>query len=343
VNGGGPYGEFVPDASDPVGLVRYLREQGWLEPDDRIVEVGPAGDGNMNRTLRVVSERRRLIVKHGPPWVEKYPEIPAPPDRTLVEAAFYQAVPPGVAARMPVFHGVDRSARVLVLEDVEAATDLTAIYEGAGLEPDLVSQLLDYLAALHRAPLGDADRDVLANEAMRVLNHEYIFRLPLSAEAALLARLDQLTPGLSAMARALSGDAAFVARTTALGAQYLHGRSDALIHGDYFPGSWLSDGHTVRIIDPEFCFLGEPAFDYGVMAAHLVLAGDTTAVHAVAGAASAAGCDRTAIAGFAGVEIMRRLLGVAQLPRLVRTLAEKRSLLQVSRALVVGRVSLAVI
>ena len=333
----------MPRCDEPVALSTYLRARGWLAADDEVVRVAPAGDGNMNRTLRVVTRRRRLIVKHGPAWVEKYPDIPAPADRTLVEAAFYQTVPPAVTARMPVLHGVDRVARVLVLEDIEAASDLTGLYEGVTPDPDLLRQLLDYLAILHRTPLTEADRHLLANGAMRALNHEYIYRLPVAADASLLQRLEHITPGLAAIAGAVAQDAVFVARVTALGAEYLHGAPQALLHGDYFPGSWLTDGRLVRVIDPEFCFLGAPAFDYGVMAAHLVLAGALPAVRTVADAAADAGCDRVLTAGVAGVEIMRRLLGVAQLPRLTRTLAEKRALLQVSRALVVGGVSLGTI
>lgn len=331
---------FVPRSDDPVGLGAFLRARGWLAADDEVVQVAPAGDGNMNRTLRVVTRQRRLIVKHGPPWVEKYPHIPAPADRTLVEAAFYQTVPPGVTARMPILHGVDRSSRVLVLEDIEGANDLTPLYDGASLAPDLLRQLLDYLAVLHRTPLREADRQRLDNREMRALNHEYIFRLPLAADEALLARLDHLTPGLAEAARAVAADTAFVARVGVLGAEYLHGAPQALLHGDYFPGSWLTDGRVVHVIDPELCFPGSPAFDYGVMAAHLILAGAQPAVRTVAAAASGAGCDRALTAGVAGVEIMRRLLGVAQLPRLTRNLAEKRALLQISRALVVGGVSL---
>jgi len=46
--------------------------------------------------------------------------------------------------------------------------------------------------------------------------------------------------------------------------------------------------------------------------------------------------DLPLVAAFAGVEVMRRLIGVAQLPRLDRSLAAKRALLERSRRLVVG-------
>lgn len=39
------------------------------------------------------------------------------------------------------------------------------------------------------------------------------------------------------------------------------------------PRDWIApDGHEAVVIDPEFCFAGPPEFDYGVMAAHLIMA-----------------------------------------------------------------------
>ena len=110
----------------------------------------------------------------------------------------------------------------------------------------------------------------------------------------------------------------------------LHGESRALVHGDFFPGSWLTDGARVFVIDPEFCFLGAREFDFGVMAGHLLLAHQPVeAVARVAAAAEAHGADRALAAGFAGVEVMRRLIGVAQLPRLRLTLDAKQALLEI--------------
>ncbi len=77
------------------------------------------------------------------------------------------------------------------------------------------------------------------------------------------------------------------------------------------------------IIDPEFCFLGPPAFDLGVLYAHLHLARQPVEL---------AVFDATAKA-FAGAEIMRRLIGVAQLP-LEADLEEKSALLALTKRLI---------
>lgn len=331
---------FLVRVDRPDELAAYLRGRGWLEPDEPILTVAPAGDGNMNCTLRVVTARRRFVVKQGRPWVEKYPEIPAPGDRTAIEASFYGRVRgvTGVADQMPALLGFDAGSYVLLLEDCDGFADLTTdVYAHRRIGDDLIGQLLGYLHGLHRMPAGEIARTSFRNDAMRSLNHEYIFCLPLSNQAALHERLERITPGLPGAAREFAGDDRYAARVRTLGETYLHGEARALVHGDFFPGSWLSDGTRVKVIDPEFCFAGAPEFDYGVMAAHLVLGGqDVPVVGRVTAVADAAGCDARLVAGFAGVEIVRRVLGVAQLPRLERTLREKVDLLRVAHDMVCG-------
>jgi 5-methylthioribose kinase len=336
---GHPPAALLPDPGDASAVSVFLHERGLLGSGEGVVAAGRAGDGNMNCTLRVTTSRRRLIVKQGRPWVEKYPEIAAPRDRTLIEGRFYEVVRdvPAVAGRMPQFVGLDVESRTLVLEDCGEGLDATSVYAGGRLPDEIVDELVDYLAALDGVRVPDADRAWFENREMRALNHEHIFRYPLAGDAALHERLDTITPGLAARARALTADSAFVSRVSALGDVYLHGEPRALVHGDFFPGSWLVTPGGVRVIDPEFCFLGRREIDLGVMVAHVHLAGlpDTMAVRVLDRYRRHRGADPALVAGFAGVEIMRRLIGVAQLP-LASDLPRKRGLLDLSRALVLG-------
>ena len=97
-------------------------------------------------------------------------------------------------------------------------------------------------------------------------------------------------------------------------------------------------GESVWIIDPEFCFFGPPEFDVGILVGHLLLAGRplelAQSVFAHYGANSS--ISRSLALRFAGMEIMRRLIGVAQLP-LAADLSRKEALLATSRELVLGR------
>lgn len=318
------------DPSEPEAVDDYLVSRGLAEPADLPSRISPAGDGNMNLTLRVRLRDRSVIVKQGRPWVEKYKHIPAPWERTLVEGGFYRAVGdvPDVAGMMPALLDLDTVQRILVLEDLGTAGDYTSLYAGGAMDERDLDALIGWLAALSRVALPPAG---LANRAMRQLNHEHMFRLPLAADNGL--NLEALTAGLASAARALQQDVAYRVRLTELGNLYL-ADGTALVHGDYFPGSWVRTADGVRIIDPEFCFAGTRAFDYGVMLAHLALGGvGVAAAIRVISAARGETLEQRLVLGFAGVEIMRRLLGVAQLP-LSLDLDGKQRLLALSRALV---------
>jgi 5-methylthioribose kinase len=303
---------FLIDPADGDAVSRYLTDIGILSSVAGPVQVSRAGEGNMNCTLRVITPERRLIVKQGRPWVEKYDHIAAPWERTLVEAAFYEAIARDrrLTARMPRLLYVDRASRILVLEDLRAP-DFTSIYAGEIIDWATVNTLSNYLRNLHALAVEPSHRAVFANRGMRALNHEHMFRFPLQASNGL--DLDRITPGLETAASALKHDRAFAVRVGELGEIYLADGSQ-LVHGDFFPGSWLQAPDGPMIIDPEFCFLGRGEFDFGVLIAHLVLAAQAPALVDRVREAIPPAYDDALAMQFAGVEIMRRLIGVAQLP-----------------------------
>ena len=324
--------------TDVAAVASYLAVKSWLEPDEVVESVARAGEGNMNCVMRVVTSERTFILKQSRPWVEKYPGIPAPWDRALIEARFYRTVEQHqpVAGYLARLFGFDAEERLLMLEDLGESQDFTSLYaEGApGPEQAQLRQLIDFLIALHTSFRTPDLAAAFSNSEMRALNYEHIFALPLRRHNGL--NLDSITPGLAALALHLQEDAKYCGEVAVLGDRYVHSSHGVcLIHGDYFPGSWLKARQGVYVIDPEFCFFGPPEWDLGVMIAHLYLAGQS---HSSTGRllsryAAAAPVDRKLVLQFAGVEIMRRLTGVAQLP-LKLGKERKAELLELSRQLV---------
>jgi 5-methylthioribose kinase len=316
--------QFFLDADDRDGLQCWMLERGWISVSENVLSAARAGEGNMNYTLRVQTNERSFILKQARPWVEKYPSIDAPDERAVVEANFYRAIRlvQVVASRMPAMLAADETARMLMIEDLTPAHDCTDLYAGAPLSAADLASLVTYLKSLQTIRGTDLP-PVFANRAMRSLNHEHIFDLPIRKSNGL--QLDAITPGLQATSEELRADERYCRRVTELGKIYLSDGS-SLAHGDFFPGSWMRSQAGLRVIDPEFCFVGVPEFDFGVFLAHLHLAGIEADV-------DTGDLDRTLVKGFAGTEIMRRLIGVAQLP--VRfDIDEKRRLLELSRTLV---------
>jgi 5-methylthioribose kinase len=243
-----------------------------------------------------------------------------------------------VAGFLPRLLGFDTGEYLLVLEDLGAAQDFTFLYAGGVLEEAAQSSLVEFLVALHSSFRAPALAGRFENGAMRRLNHEHIFALPLRAQNGL--DLDAITPGLGALAEELIRDRRYCEAVAALGERYLAKQGDCLLHGDFFPGSWMQSGERVYVIDPEFCFYGLAEWDLGVMAAHFYLSGHSES--RVAGLLEAyerrAPLDARLAGQFAGAEIMRRLIGVAQLP-LAADLGQKAEWLALSRRLVLGSVS----
>jgi len=329
--------------TDVLAVTAHLASLDWLTPNEVIERVSSAGEGNMNCVLRVATSERSFILKQSRPWVEKYSSVVAPWDRALIEARFYREVEPRqtVARYLPKLMGFDAEERLLMLEDLGEAQDLTFVYSD-GSRPDEaeLDRMTDFLIALHTEFRSPELADEFSNLELRVLNYEHIFALPLRKDNGL--DLDAITPGLSALAIRLQTDPAYCREVSSLGERYLDtSRGVCLIHGDFFPGSWLSVRQTVYVIDPEFCFYGPPEWDLGVMAAHLYLAGQSpSSIKALFSSyAEVASLDRSLALQFAGVEIMRRLIGVAQLPAKF-SLERRAEFLQLSQALVLkGRVA----
>ncbi len=314
-----PEGAFFLD-TDPSALQIYLRHRDWLKEGESVLGAEVAGQGNMNFIVRVTTNARSFILKQSRPWVEKYPDIAAPFDRALVEANFYELVSSSPAAEfMPKFYWLDEDSRILCLEDLGAFGDFTHLYSRNRIQAAEVATLAGVLSMLHGTP------GRLRNREMRLLNHFHIFTFPFQPANNL--DLDRFTPGLELLGDEVKRNQKLKAQIAELGDAYLSG-GDFLLHGDYFPGSWLLSRSGVKIIDPEFGFSGPREFDLGVMLAHLWLIGESDVLETMTRCYAQWGdLDQKLVWGFAGVEVLRRILGVAQLP-LSRDLNQKRSLIE---------------
>lgn len=328
---------FFVEVSEPQALTAYLRKQGWIAPAQEVSSLELAGQGNMNLVLRVqLDDHSTFIIKQSRPWAVKYPSVAAPSGRAEIEAEFYRrtAKVAALAARSPRLLQADASAHLLVLEDFGTSRDLSTLYSpGAVLEASVLEALVDYLVVLHTQFRQPHCGFRLENRAMRALNAEHIFHYPFASGTGFDP--DAITPGLMAVASRCREDAPLQLVIQQLAARYL-ADGDTLLHGDYFPGSVLSTADGIRVIDPEFCFFGDAEFDVGVLLAHLTLAGQpATLVEQalslyVAGVAGEAPVNTVRCWQYAGIEILRRLLGLAQLPLLL-DIEIKRGLVQRAR------------
>jgi len=314
--------------TDKTALENYLKGQGWLRLNEKVIAVEIPGAGNMNFTLRVKTLERSFIVKQSRDYVEKYPQVAAPADRALREAEFYQlvATKKSLSKLMPTLNGVDLVNHVLNLEDLGDSTDFSFLYQkGETLKEQQLIKIVEFVANLHTSLNKGTTQKTLPNREMRKLNHEHIFIYPYLQENGL--NLNDILPGLQEIANPYKTNNSLKNNIEKLGERYLMD-GNSLLHGDYFPGSWLRSKNGIKIIDPEFCFFGEPEFEIGVTIAHLKMGDQPENIisNALKYYKDRAPLNEELCKQFTSAEIFRRILGLAQLP-LTIDLQQRKKLL----------------
>lgn len=328
---------FFLNADERESLESYLLEHKFIAPDEKIVSTSIPGEGNMNYTLRIRTNFRSFIIKQSRDYVEKYPSIPAPRERAIIEGQFYELTQsnPKLREYQPEVNAIDADNSIILLEDLGQSSDLSFLYNPEK-EIDLndLRGLIDYISELHNQFNTSTVETRISNMKMRELNAEHIFNYPFLEDNGF--DLDTVTPGLQAVAMRYKTDEAFKAKVKDLSKHYLTD-GKTLLHGDFYPGSWLKTVEGIRVIDPEFCFFGPAEFDISVMIAHMKMAQQEASVEAeiMARYVEPAGFYTALMEQLVGVEIMRRIIGLAQLP-LSLSLEEKESLLEEAYHLILG-------
>lgn len=311
--------------------LEVLQELAFWDEGELLISSKPAGEGNMNLVLRVKTNLRSVILKQSKPYVRKYPQIPAPINRILIERTYYFLIEtdqvlngfsPKVLAYFPESH-------LLILQDLGMGSDFSFLYKGKStLDPETLSDLAAYLNALHGLEI----EDFPDNSAMKLLNHEHIFNFPFAEENGF--DLDSIQPGLQEASLVYKRDQELKEALTKLGDRYLSVGS-TLLQGDFYPGSWLKVEEGLKIIDPEFGFMGDKEFDLGVLFAHFDLGQQPEILKEEFLKKYKHPFSPDLLNQYQGVEILRRLIGIAQLP-VSLTLPEKKMLLEKARNLVLA-------
>lgn len=305
-------------ADDQSTLRAAIADLGLLSSGESIRTATRAGEGNMNLVLRVETDRQSLIVKQSRPWVEKYPTIAAPIERIAAEIQFYRQTSsiPAIAEAMPNLLAADESSFLVVLQDLGPSSDYTDLYQRRDPTGFPLRDAVHWLAQLHAVRL-EPDHRQIGCRPLLELNHAHIFEIPLRSPSAI--PLDDVCAGLEEAAAEIRSTPEIASTAASLGQIYLgESENGCLLHGDFYPGSWLRTSGGLRVIDPEFCFVGPPEFDLGVLIAHSIMTGHGIDAFAetlrIYQQTRPTNLDSDLLHQFVGIEIIRRLIGVAQLP-----------------------------
>jgi len=323
--------------SSPTELKHILIKNAWMLEKDQIINVETPGAGNMNVVLRVTTHKGSIILKQSRAYVNKYPQIPAPIERIDVEKKFYELIHTSSCSPfLPKLIAFDRDNKLLLIEDLGRSSDYLTLYDNkVDLSIKNYVAALSFLDQLHHTPFSDLQiAQFPKNLALRQLNHEHLFVYPYSEENDF--DLNEIKPGLQQLAQKIRKDNPLKKAAIQLGKRYLSDGA-SLLHGDYYPGSWLKTELSFRIIDPEFCFFGPKEYDLGVIRAHLRMAEQPISyLHDFWKHYTPSEVDFSLVSQFEGMELIRRIIGLAQLP-LSLSLEQMATLLQEGKHLLMGR------
>ena len=311
--------------SEVLEVQKLLSSLGWIAGEE-VKKIAKAGEGNMNVVLRITTDKRSFILKQSRSYVQKYPGIAAPIERIDVEARFYEALETSaISAHLPNIINYKPDLYLLMIEDLGIVEDLSSIYARRTISEETIGKLIEIA---HHTHTSGTTASFPANLELRRLNHQHIYVLPYKKDNGFV--LDDVQEGLQDIAAPYQDNPQLSAVIDTMGQEYLS-MGTHLIHGDYYPGSWMTIHGQLYVLDPEFAHIGHREFDLGVMGAHIMLSTHDAATIQKLLQLYPDDVSEKKVYQLAGIEIMRRLIGLAQLP-LERTLEEKAHLLEVAES-----------
>ena len=298
-------------------------------------------DGNLNYAWAVRdSSGGGVFVKQAPPFIKCLgADYGLPAERMLLESAaldLYGRVAPGTVPRH--LH-LDPQRCVMVLELLDGYELMrTALRAGRTDAKHAAEEVGKFMGLTHKATHRDrvpaAERAALeshfANATMCGITADYVFTKPLDAADP----TNKCSDAVAELAATLRADDEFRRGVAELREVFLK-EKECLIHGDLHTGSVMVPAAgcsgVSKVIDGEFAFYGPAAFDVGTFVANIAFSVVSVgadadarkrclrmidmALRAYTDEMGMADSDAQGLsdraAGFAGCELIRRVIGAA--------------------------------
>jgi len=329
---------------NPKNIPDYIRKQQEISvfSADAEIAADEIGDGNLNFVFRVydVNEpTNSIVLKQAPPYIKILgPSYELTPDRLTYESRaleVYNRLVPEYAPHQIHFHPRDY---VIAMEDLKDYHILRLDLIEGEINPRIPEHIARFMAIIHsRTHAHNLRSNEVEDYVSRFDNHvmqgitaDYVFTKPFINDPT-----NFYTDGLESQVCTLKGDSQLLAQIERLKKIFL-GAKQGLTHGDLHTGSVMVQGDSAKVIDAEFVFYGPVGFDMGLYWANYLLSYFSHVESTLArgklktaiqraweiyeGEFEIDGGDRKAevlkgilheSVGFAGMEMMRRLIGAA--------------------------------
>ncbi|MCY7417488.1 MAG: S-methyl-5-thioribose kinase [Chloroflexi bacterium] len=237
-------------------------------------EVGD-GNLNLVFIVRSDPDVPGVVLKQSLPWVRVFGEgWPLTIERARHEADAYDVYRAFAGATNPVYHGFDPVRYVIAMEDLAALRIWRTALDDGEVHADAAADLGTFVArvAFHTSDLGmpAQERKRLVartiNPELCQITEDLVFTEPVR-----IHEHNRYLPALERAVAALRADGAVVDELSRLKHRFMT-HTEALIHGDLHSGSVMVGGGRTVAIDPEFACTGPVGFDLGAIWANSILA-----------------------------------------------------------------------
>lgn len=256
-------------------IIQYVKKHGFFREDEN-VSVIEISDGKINHVYRVTGENKTLIYKQAVPYARTVGEtMPLPLDRVRVEARVLQEYDRILPGSTPQVLLLDEAMAVLITEDMSPMqVGRTALINGTESErftkdiAEFSAQTVFYTSDFYFDPIAKKDLNAsLMNPGMRQLTEELVFDKPFNFHES-----NYFEARLKNDVLFLSQDQKLRKEVAKLKHKFMT-KADALIHSDLHSGAiFVSEDRTV-VFDTEFACFGPFGFDMAHFIANLFING----------------------------------------------------------------------
>lgn len=241
----------------------------------RIEEIG---DGNLNTVYRVsdaTHTEHSIVLKHAPPYIKILgPDYPLSIERLTFEARALELYARFANDTVPTQYDFDPEAAVIAMEDLRDAHVLRDDLINGTVDTTIAEQIGRFMGTAHsRTYINNIDsataehyKQQFANTTMQAITADYVFTFPFTEHET-----NFWTPGLEPEIQRLKADTDFLEQAEHLKQIFLTAQQ-GITHGDLHTGSVLVQDNTAKVIDAEFAFYGPVGFDLGLYWANYLLA-----------------------------------------------------------------------
>ena len=260
----------------PDYLHQHCEKIRMFEPEVplRIEEIG---DGNLNTVYRVsdvAHPERSLVLKHAPPYIKILgPDYPLSTERLTYESRALEIYNQLVSGTVPAQYDFDERVSVIAMEDLRDASVLRHDLIAGKVDTTISEQVGRFMGIVHsqthvaNVPKTTAQhyKQQFANTTMQSITADYVFTFPFTEHET-----NFWTPGLEPDVQQLKTDTDFLQQAEHLKHIFLTAQQ-GVTHGDLHTGSVLVQDDTAKVIDAEFAFYGPVGFDIGLYWANYLL------------------------------------------------------------------------